>query len=48
MTTLHIFEKHVEDLFAIAHKYEVVELIEKCDCFMALKIGRSDYLMVWF
>uniref|UniRef100_A0A914MWR1 BTB domain-containing protein n=1 Tax=Meloidogyne incognita TaxID=6306 RepID=A0A914MWR1_MELIC len=28
-----------EDLFALAHKYEVTELIEKCDCLMAIKIG---------
>lgn len=39
-----IFEKHVEDLFAIAHKYEVVELIEKCDCFMALKIDAESFV----
>nr|CAD2183314.1 unnamed protein product [Meloidogyne enterolobii] len=45
-----IFEKHVEDLFALAHKYEVTELIEKCDCFMAIKIGRllKSYLIPYF
>uniref|UniRef100_A0A914MWX2 BTB domain-containing protein n=1 Tax=Meloidogyne incognita TaxID=6306 RepID=A0A914MWX2_MELIC len=45
-----IFEKHVEDLFALAHKYEVTELIEKCDCFMAIKIGRllMSYLIPYF
>ncbi|KAL7080784.1 hypothetical protein ACQ4LE_000106 [Meloidogyne hapla] len=38
-----IFEKHVEELFAIAHKYEVNELIEKCDQFMALKIDNENF-----
>nr|CAD2190734.1 unnamed protein product [Meloidogyne enterolobii] len=38
-----IFEKHVEDLFALAHKYEVTELIEKCDCFMAIKIDAQNF-----
>uniref|UniRef100_A0A914KSN2 BTB domain-containing protein n=1 Tax=Meloidogyne incognita TaxID=6306 RepID=A0A914KSN2_MELIC len=34
-------EKHSEDLFAIAHKYEVKQLMEVCENYMAANIGRK-------
>jgi len=34
------FEKLVDDLYVIAHKYEVLTLMDKCESFMSLNIGK--------
>uniref|UniRef100_A0A914KMW1 Homeobox domain-containing protein n=1 Tax=Meloidogyne incognita TaxID=6306 RepID=A0A914KMW1_MELIC len=37
------FEKHSEDLFAIAHKYEVKQLMEVCENYMAANIDTANF-----
>uniref|UniRef100_A0A914LMJ0 BTB domain-containing protein n=1 Tax=Meloidogyne incognita TaxID=6306 RepID=A0A914LMJ0_MELIC len=36
-------EKHSEDLFAIAHKYEVKQLMEVCENYMAANIDAANF-----
>nr|CAD2187018.1 unnamed protein product [Meloidogyne enterolobii] len=36
-------EKHSEDLFAIAHKYEVKQLMELCENYMAANIDAANF-----
>jgi len=38
-------ESHAEEIFAIAHKYEVEQLKNACEHFMASKIGMN--FQVW-
>uniref|UniRef100_A0A1I8B8W0 BTB domain-containing protein n=1 Tax=Meloidogyne hapla TaxID=6305 RepID=A0A1I8B8W0_MELHA len=35
-----ILENHPDELFALAHKYEVKPLMDKCEIIMAEKIGK--------
>nr|CAD2179090.1 unnamed protein product [Meloidogyne enterolobii]CAD2195110.1 unnamed protein product [Meloidogyne enterolobii]CAD2205531.1 unnamed protein product [Meloidogyne enterolobii] len=37
------FEKLVDDLFVISHKYEVLKLMDKCENFMALNIDNANF-----
>ncbi|CAK5083412.1 unnamed protein product [Meloidogyne enterolobii] len=39
----NIFEKLVDDLFVISHKYEVLKLMDKCENFMALNIDNGNF-----
>ncbi|KAL7080488.1 hypothetical protein ACQ4LE_000557 [Meloidogyne hapla] len=37
------FEKLVDDLYVIAHKYEVLTLMDKCESFMSLNIDAANF-----
>uniref|UniRef100_A0A1I8BL90 BTB domain-containing protein n=1 Tax=Meloidogyne hapla TaxID=6305 RepID=A0A1I8BL90_MELHA len=37
------FEKLVDDLYVIAHKYEVLTLMDKCESFMSLNIDATNF-----